>query len=100
MAISKAIEKSQNIPLINIETILNSLFQEEYKKYKSKLAEAKKPNNSKVQKEKTTGYRIKYDRAKWKLEETQRRMKYLLDKIEPVKNRFGKDYLKIAITWE
>lgn len=44
--------------------------------------------------------RIKYDRANQKLEETQNRMRYLLDKIELVKNRFGKDYLKIDVTRE
>lgn len=102
IAISKAIEKSQNIPLINIETMLKSLFQEEYKRYGPKLLESKKTDSdtSKTQKEKTTVSRMEYDRANRKLEETQNRIKYLLDKIEPVSNRFGKDYLKIEITRE
>ncbi len=102
IAISKAIEKSQNIPLINIETMLKSLFIEENKTYKPKLIEAEKHDSDtpKTQKEKTTISRIKYDRTNRKLLETQDRMRYLLDKIEPVSNRFGKDYLKIEITRE
>ena len=102
IAISKAIEKSQNIPLMNIETMLKSLFQEEYKRYRPKLLESKKTDSetSKTQKEKTTVSRMEYDRANRKLEESQNRIKYLLDKIEPVSNRFGKDYLKIEITRE
>ena len=55
---------------------------------------------SKIQKEKKTVSRMKYDRTSRKLEESQNRIKYLLDKIEPVSNRFGKDYLKIEITRE
>ena len=56
IAISKAIEKSQNIPLMNIETMLKSLFQEEYKRYIPKILEPEKTDsdNSKTQKEKTT----------------------------------------------
>ncbi len=102
IAISKAIEKSQNIPLINIETMLKSLFQEENKRYDSKVLEVEKNDNveAKTNKEKTTVSRIKYDWTNRKLSETQDRMKYLLSKIEPVSNRFGKDYLKIEITRE
>ncbi len=102
ISISKAIEKSQNIPLINIETMLKSLFLEEKKTYKPKLIEAEKHDSPtpKTQKEKTTVSRIKYDWTNRKLSETQDRMKYLLDKIELVSNRFGRDYLKIEITRE
>lgn len=102
IAISKAIEKSQNIPLINIETMLKSLFQEENNKYGPKLLEFQKTDigTPKIKKEKPTISRIEYDLAKRKLEETQNRMKYILDKIEPVKNRFGKDYLRINIPRE
>lgn len=102
IAISKAIEKSQNIPLMNIETMLKSLFQEEYKRYEPKNLEPKKHDSDSMEtiRAKTAMLRIKYDRASQKLEETQDRMKYLLGQIELVKNRFGKDYLKIDVTRE
>ena len=44
--------------------------------------------------------RIKYDRAMRKLEEIKERLQYVLNQIEPVSNRFGKDFLKIEITPE
>lgn len=102
IAISKAIEKSQNISLMNIETMLKSLFQEDYKRHEPKILEPKKSDSDSMEtvRIKAAMLKIKYDRANQKLEETQDRMKYLLDKIELVKNRFGKDYLKIEITRE
>ena len=100
IAISKSIEKAQNIPWINIETMLKSLFEEEYKRYEPKKLEPKKHDSDSMEttRAKTAMLRIKYDRTNQKLEETQNRMKYLLDQIELVKNRFGKDYLKIDVT--
>ena len=43
---------------------------------------------------------MKYDRANQKLSEIKDRLQYVLDKVEPVSNRFGKDFLKIEITRE
>ncbi|TMM53423.1 hypothetical protein FEE95_20410 [Maribacter algarum] len=102
IAISKAIEKSLNIPLMNIEMMLKSLFQEDYKRYVPKIFEPKKTDSDSMEtiRIKAVKLKMKYHRANQKLEETQDRMKYLLDKIELVKNRFGKDYLKIEITRE
>jgi len=100
IAISKSIEKAQNIPLISIETMLKSLFEEEYKIYDPKELEIEKTDTSKTQKEKTTVSRIKYDRANRKLTEVKERLQYVLEQIEPVSNRFGKDYQKINVTTE
>ncbi|MFS4493529.1 BfmA/BtgA family mobilization protein [Maribacter sp. 2308TA10-17] len=102
IAISKSIEKAQNIPLTNIETMLRSLFEEEQKMYQPQLLEAKKTDADAAQtrKEKTSVSKIKYDRANRKLSEIKDRLQYVLDKIEPVSNRFGKDFLKIEITTE
>lgn len=102
IAISKSIEKAQNIPLTNIETMLRSLFEEEQKMHPPKLLEAKKPtlDKSKIEKEKTTVSRIKYDRTNRKLKETKDRLAYVLEKVEPVSTRFGKDFLKVEITTE
>lgn len=102
IAIIKSVEKSQNIPLVNIETMLNSLFQEEVKKYEPKLLETKtldKPK-SKMSTDKKGISQIEFDRTKDKLIETKDRMRYILKQIKPVKNRFGKDYLKVDITRE
>ena len=102
IAISKSIEKAQHIPLTNIETMLRSLFEEEQKIYEPKLLEAEKPNSdtAKIKKEKTSVSKIKYDRTNRKLSEIKDRLQYVLDKVEPVSNRFGKDFLKIEITSE
>ena len=102
IAISKSIEKAQYIPLTNIETMLRSLFEEENKTYQPKLLEAEKPDSdsAKFRKENTSVSRIKYDRANRKLRETKDRFQYVLDKVEPVSNRFGKGFLKIEITSE
>tara|TARA_R110000744_G_scaffold315671_4_gene422494 strand:- start:713 stop:1258 length:546 start_codon:yes stop_codon:yes gene_type:complete len=102
IAISKSIEKAQNIPLTNIETMLRSLFQEEYKNQDMKLLEAEVTTSeiTETNKEKTTVSKIKYDRSLRKLEKYKERLNYLLGKVEPVSNRFGKDFLKLDITRE
>lgn len=102
IAISKSIEKAQNIPLSTMETMLKSLFEEDNKTYdpKAMVPEIPNPKNDKTQEEKTTVSRIKYDRAVRKLEQIKERLQYVLDQIEPVSNRFGKDFFKIDITPE
>lgn len=102
IAIIKSVEKSQNIPIANIETMLKSLFEEEVKKYEPKLnqprtSDSKKPE---TEKKKTTVPRMEYDHTKQKLTETKDRLKYVLERVELVNNRFGKDFLKIDITRE
>ncbi|WP_276391500.1 BfmA/BtgA family mobilization protein [Eudoraea chungangensis] len=102
IAISKSIEKAHNIPLTNIETMLKSLFEEENKKIDLKAIEAEisKEKTSKTKQKNTSVSKIKYDRTNRKLLEIKERLQYVLDKIEPVSNRFGKDFLKIEITRE
>lgn len=102
IAIMKSIEKSQNISLVNIETMLNSLFQEEVKKYDPKLLQTKSldESKSKISKEKKGVSQIEFNRTRDKLLETKDRLRYILEQIEPVKNRLGKDYLRINIPRE
>ncbi|MBD0851857.1 BfmA/BtgA family mobilization protein [Maribacter arenosus] len=102
IAIIKSVEKSQNIPIMNIEAMLKSLFKEEIKKYAPKLLEPKKiaKSEQKPKAEKTTVSRIDYDRIQEKLSETRDRLKYVLERTELVSNRFGKDFLKLEITRE
>ena len=102
IAISKSIEKAHNIPLTNIEAMLKSLFEEENKKIDLKKIEAEMAmeNSSKTKKEKTSVSQIKYDRTQRKLLEIKERLQYVLEQIEPINNRFGKDFLKIEITKE
>ena len=102
IAIIKSVEKSQNIPIMNIEAMLKSLFKEEIKNYAPQMLESKpvtKPTQ-KTKAKKTTVSRIDYDRSQEKLSETKDRLRYVLDQIELVSNRFGKDFLKIEITRE
>lgn len=102
IAISKSIEKAQNIPLTNIETMLRSLFEEEVKKYGSKIIEPKPidPERSITEKKKTMVSRMEYDRMNRKLTETHDRLQYVLERVVLVNNRFGKDFLKVGITRE
>jgi hypothetical protein len=102
IAISKSIEKAQNIPLTNIETMLKSLFQEEFKTDETLLKEIEEPETkeNKTKKEKSTVSKIKYDRTQRKFMELKERLHYVLHQIEPVSNRFGKDFFKIEITRE
>jgi hypothetical protein len=108
IAISKSIEKAHNIPLTTIETMLKSLFQEEFKTEEILLKELEEPETDKSktmvrqadQSEKTTVSKIKYDRSQRKFMELKERLYYVLHQIEPVSNRFGKDFLKIEITRE
>lgn len=99
IAIIKNVEKSQNIPLTNIEMMLKSLFEEEVKKYEPKLLERKSLNksDSKIKIETEGVSLIEFNRTKDKLGETKARLRYILEQIEPVKNHFGKDYLRINI---
>ncbi|WP_413980040.1 BfmA/BtgA family mobilization protein [Maribacter sp. 2307UL18-2] len=102
IAIIKSVEKSQNIPIMNIEAMLKSLFKEEIKKYAPKLLEPKKVPKSeqKPKAEKTLVSKIDYDRTQEKLSEARDRLKYVLERVELVSTRFGKDFLKLEITRE
>jgi len=102
IAIIKSVEKSQNIPITNIETMLKSLFEEEVKKYGSKNIEPKPidPERSITEKKKTMVSRMEYDRVNRKLTETHDRLQYVLERVVLVNNRFGKDFLKVGITRE
>ncbi|GMN07173.1 hypothetical protein MTsPCn5_25620 [Croceitalea sp. MTPC5] len=98
IAIIKSVEKSQNIPLINIETMLLSLFEGTYKKRKPRLVEKTIKKESPVKDDRVPQY--KHNRLKRKYIETSERLLYVLDQVELVKNRFGKDYLRIDLTHE
>ena len=102
IAIIKSVEKSQNIPITNIETMLRSLFEEEVKKYGSKIIEPEPidPERSITEREKTMVSRMEYDRVNRKLTETHNRLQYVLEHVVLVNNRFGKDFLKVGITRE
>ncbi|MEM1259610.1 MAG: BfmA/BtgA family mobilization protein, partial [Bacteroidota bacterium] len=98
IAIIKDIEKSQNIPLINIETMLQALFEGNLKR------ERPKPPPIKIQKENTKEQHkvshLEWERLQQKQQETREQLSHVLDKVELVKNRFGNDYLKLNITRE
>jgi hypothetical protein len=102
IAISKSIEKAHNIPLTTIETMLKSLFQEEFKTDEIPIQEVEENQSekSKAKKEKSTVSKIKYERTQRKLNEVKAQFLYTLNQIEPIQNRFGKDFFKIEITRE
>jgi hypothetical protein len=98
IAIIKSVEKSQNIPLINIETMLLSLFEGTYKETKPKLVEKSVQKENSIKDNRVQKYT--HDRLKRKYQETNELLKYVLDKVELVNSRFGQDYLKIELTRE
>lgn len=81
---------------------MKSLFKEEHKIDAARLGEIQNStlDSAKSKKEKTTVSRLKYNRLNRKLIETKEQLHYVLHQIEPVSNRFGKDFLKIEITRE
>lgn len=97
IAIMKDIEKSQNIPLINIETMLQSLFQGEAKRERPKPLPIEKATDSIAEKGIS---KMKFERFQRKHLETKERLNHVLEKVEFVKNRFGEDYLKLNIERE
>lgn len=102
IAISKSIEKAQNVPIANIEMMLRSLFEEELQANIPEHIETEitTTENDKKEEDKNIVPRIKFDKSQRKLSETKERLQYMLHKIQPVSNRFGKDFLKIDITTE
>ena len=83
----KDIEKSQNIPLINIETMLQALFEGNLK------TERPKPPPIIIQKENTKESngisKLEWERLEQKHQEIRERFAYVLKQVELVKNRFG-----------
>ena len=98
IAIIKDIEKSQNIPLINIETMLQALFEGNLKR------ERPKPQPIKIQREITKEQNrithFEWEHLQQKHRKTREQFHLLLEQVELVKSRFGNDYLKLNITRE
>ena len=97
IAIMKDIEKSQNIPLINIETMLQALFQGKVKKERPKPLLLEKPKSNSPEKGIS---KLEFERLQRKHLETKERLSHVLEKVEFVKTRFGNDYLKLNIERE
>lgn len=97
IAIIKDIEKNHDKPTT---AMLQSLFQGVVEKEepvrKEKLFKDK-PRTKKEQVE-TTVSKIVHERTELKLEEVRKGFRYVLNHIELVNNRFGKDYLKLELS--
>ncbi len=97
IAIIKDIEKNHDKPTT---AMLRSLFQGVVEKEepvrKEKLFKDR-PKGEKKQGE-TAVSKIIHERTELKLEEVRKEFGYVLNHIEPVNNRFGKDYLKLELS--
>ena len=97
IAIIKDIEKNHNKPTT---AMLQSLFQGVVEKEEPVRKEKLFKDKPKVEIKQieTTVSKIVHERTVLKLEETRKGFRYVLDHIEPVSNRFGKDYLKLELS--
>ncbi len=102
IAIIKSVEKSQNVPLVNIETMLLSLFEADTKNKEPILVEKKflEKTPKEIEEEKTMVPITRYERLELKYKDKKELLKYLLNKITPVSTTFGKNYFKIEIAPE
>ncbi len=102
IAIIKSVEKNHNVPLVNIETMLLSLFEADTKKSEPILVEKKflEKSPEEIEAEKTTVSIMKYERLEIKYKDKKELLNYLLHKITQVTPSFGKPYLKIEINNE
>lgn len=96
IAIIKDIEKNHDKPTT---AMLQSLFQGVIEKEEPVRKEKLFKDKPKIEKKQmdTTVSKIKHERIELKLEEVRKSFVYVLDHIELVNNRFGKDYFKLEL---
>ncbi len=107
IAIIKDIEKSQTLPTM---AMLQSLFEQHSEEQEKDndfedgfdFIEKKFENGYEEEQwmEETTVPRISFDRLEDKMDLLKKDFGYVLDHVKLVKNRFGKDYLKLELPTE
>ncbi len=98
IAILRDIEKTQTKPL-SIQ--MDLLFEGQPKQRETPKLVEKKFANSQGRQKKFKDKpvpKVKYQRTKTELKEVKEEFLYVMEKVLPVKNSFGKDYLKMEIS--
>lgn len=106
VAIMRSIEKEQTLPTVSM---IQALFQQELESdgeegwegdfdfFEQQLTEKKIPSNPELLDTETTVPKILHEHLKEQMEELKRDFGYVLDHLSLVKNRLGKDYLKLDL---
>ncbi len=97
IAIIRKIEKSQTKPTT---AMLQSLFEGQMEEEEPLQIEKKFADLSAEEKiiEETTVPKIRYERVESRMLEIKTEFAQILDLVEPVSSRFGKDYLKLELS--
>ena len=97
IAIIKDIEKNHDKPTTAmLQLLFQGVVEKEEPIRKERLFKEKPTHNNKQTE--TTVSKIVHERTEFKLEDVRQGFGYVLDHVEVVKNRFGKDYLKLELS--
>jgi len=106
VAIMRSIEKEQTLPTVSM---IQALFQQELEPeeedgwegdfdfFERQLTEKKAPSNPELLDTEIQVPKILHEHLKEEFEELKRDFGYVLDHVSLVKNRLGKDYLKLDL---
>ncbi len=106
VAIMRSIEKEQTLPTVSM---IQALFQQELESedgeewegdfdfFEQQLTEKKTPSSPELLDTEIQVPKILHEHLKEQLEELKRDFGYILDHVSLVKNRLGKDYLKLDL---
>ncbi|MCK0159031.1 BfmA/BtgA family mobilization protein [Allomuricauda sp. F6463D] len=109
VAIMRSIEKEQTLPTVSM---IQALFQQELEPeevdewegdfdfFEQQLTEKKAPSNPELLDTEVHIPKILHEHLKEEMEELKRDFGYVLDHVSLVKNRLGKDYLKLDLDYE
>jgi hypothetical protein len=97
IAIIKDIEKNNDKPnTAMLQLLFEGVVEKEKPVRKEKLFMNKTKEEKRI--EETTVPKVVHERAQLELKEVQKKFGYVLDHVQLVNNRFGKDYLKLELS--
>jgi len=97
IAIIKDIEKNNDKPnTAMLQLLFEGVVEKEEPVRREKLLMNKTKEEKQI--EQSTVPKVVHERTQLKLKEVQKKFSYVLDHIEMVNNRFGKDYLKLELS--
>ncbi|AWX43644.1 hypothetical protein HME9304_00635 [Flagellimonas maritima] len=105
VAIMRSIEKEQTLPTVSM---IQALFEQELESegeewegdfdfIEQQLTETKQPEEHEPWDMEITVPKIRYDRLEEQMEALKKDFTYVLNQVSVVKNRFGKDHLKLDL---
>ncbi|WP_422350884.1 BfmA/BtgA family mobilization protein [Flagellimonas sp.] len=108
VAIMRSIEKEQTLPTVSM---IQALFEQELETHgeewegdfdfiEQQLIESKQPKEEDTFETEITVPKIRYDRLEEQMEALKQDFGHVLDHVVPVKNRIGKDHLRLDLNPE